>query len=234
MRHLTQNIAAVTNRLAAPLLLLALSASLLADAPFNGRDLTGWKTTTHPKQRSHWTAATAALDPADPRQLTTTPGSQLVNVRGYGLDLYTEKTYADVRIEAQVMVPKGANSGIYLMGEYEVQILDSYGVSKPGIGDMGAIYRSTPPTNPTYKQAGQWQTITIDFRAPRFDNSGRKTQNARFVKVTLNGKTIHANVDIAAPTPGGLTGKEQPAGPLLLEGKNGPVAFQSLRITPLP
>jgi hypothetical protein len=58
------------------------------------------------------------------------------------------------------------------------------------------------------KAPGEWQKFSIDFRAPKFDADGKKTANAKFVKIELNGQIIHENVEMKGPTPGGLTGKE--------------------------
>ena len=73
--------------------------------------------------------------------------------------------------------------------------------------------------------------VVIDFQAPRFKD-GKKVQNAKFVKVTLNGEVIHENVEMKSHTPGGLTGKEVPTGPLMFQGDHGPVAFRTIKITP--
>ena len=67
--------------------------------------------------------------------------------------------------------------------------------------------------------------------APRFDAAGKKTANAKFVKVVLNGATIHENVDTPAPT-GGELGPEVAKGPLMFQGDHGPVAFRNIKITP--
>jgi hypothetical protein len=154
---------------------------------------------------------------------------------GASWDFYSKAVYGDQKIEVEVMVPKGSNSGIYVMGEYEVQVLDSFGKdANPGPGDMGAIYGAQPPRSPKYLAPGQWNRYEIHFRAPRFDASGNKTANARFVKVVLNGQVIHEDVEMLGPTPGGVDGKEKPAGPIMFQGDHGPVAYRNLRITRLP
>jgi hypothetical protein len=129
------------------------------------------------------------------------------------------------------MVPKGSNSGIYLMGSYEVQILDSYGVKKVGPGDLGGLYGAAAPRVNASKKPGEWQKFVIEFQAPRFED-GKKTANAKFVKVTLNEQVIHENVEMKGVTGGNITGKEVPAGPLMFQGDHGPVAFRNIRITP--
>ena len=120
---------------------LAASVSRAADPiePFNGKDLTGWK--AKHADNTHWAAGTAALNPQNPGELKLAAGSgELVNTKGGGSDLYTEQKFGDGRYEVEVMVPKGSNSGIYLMGEYEIQVFDSFGKKDIGMGDMGAIY----------------------------------------------------------------------------------------------
>ncbi|MCS7090244.1 MAG: DUF1080 domain-containing protein [Verrucomicrobiota bacterium] len=206
--------------------------------PFNGRNLEGWKTRPEGNQRSYWTVGQAKLDPADPRRLVVEPGgNELINAvsgHGEGLDLYSEALHGDAIIRLEVMVPRESNSGIYVMGEYEIQVLDSFGrEQRPGPGDMGAIYGAQPPRRPKYKAPGEWNTYEIHWRAPRFDASGKKVTNARFEKVILNGVVIHENVEMPGPTPGGLDGREKPQGPLMFQGNHGPVAYRNLEILPL-
>ena len=207
--------------------------------PFDGTDLKGWKF-KGPKERSKWVVGRAVLDEKDPSKLKVTvippqadagpAARQLINA-GRGVDLYTEQKFGDCTIEVEFMVPKGSNSGIYLMGEYEVQILDSYGKKKVGPGDLGGLYGAAAPRVNAAKKPGEWQTFVIDFQAPRF-KGGKKVANARFLKVTLNGQVIHENVEMKSQTPGGLTGREGPTGPLLFQGDHGPVAFRTIKITP--
>jgi hypothetical protein len=150
---------------------------------------------------------------------------------GSGVDIYSEEKFGDCTIEIEFMVPKNSNSGIYVMGEYEVQILDSHGKDKVDKGDLGGIYNTAAPKVNASKAPGEWQTFVIEFQAPRFEN-GKKTANAKFVKVTLNGQVIHENVEVAGPTPSCLTGKEAPTGPLMIQGDHGPVAFRSIKVAP--
>jgi len=199
--------------------------------PFNGKDLAGWKAKG---KKNFWKVGTAKLDPANPSNLIVEPGgNELVNAGAHGVDLYSEVTYGDAVITLEVMVPKGSNSGIYVHGEYEIQVLDSYGKTKPGGGDMGAIYGARPPKDPVYRKHGEWSTYEIHWQAPKFDASGAKTANARFLKVILNGACIHENVEMPKQTPGGVDGKEKARGPLMFQGNHGPVAYRNIKITPL-
>jgi hypothetical protein len=128
------------------------------------------------------------------------------------------------------MVPKGSNSGVYVMGEYEVQVFDSYGKQKIGAGDLGGLYGAAAPKTNAAKAPGEWQKMVIEFQAPKFDGD-KKTANARFLKVTLNGEVIHENVEMKGPTPSGVSGKEATTGPLMFQGDHGAVAFRNIRIT---
>ena len=227
----------------APMLIFSLALSLCAataeeeSRPFNGKDLKGWAFQKSEKQKPHWKVGAASLHPEDPRMFRVAPdGDQLINdvaSQGQGVDIYSEPEYGDCVITLEVMVPKGSNSGIYVMGEYEVQVLDSYGNEKnPGPGDMGAIYGAKPPKDPVYRKPGEWSSFEIHFQAPRFDARGKKTQNARFLKVVLNGVAIQEDVEMKGPTPGGLTGKEHPKGPILFQGNHGPAAYRNIEIHP--
>lgn len=212
----------------------ALASAAEPVQPFNGKDLTGWKVKGDPK-KSFWTVGTAAVSPTDPKALVAQPaGSELINAGAHGLDLYSEAKFGDAAIEVEVMVPKGSNSGIYVMGEYEIQVLDSFGKEKLGMGDMGAIYSAAVPKVNASKAPGEWQKYLIEYVAPRFDAQGKKTANGRIVRIVLNGQVIHENVELPKQTPGGVTGKEVPKGPIMFQGNHGPVAYRNLKITPAP
>lgn len=195
--------------------------------------LDGWKYKGE-AEKSHWKAGTAALDSANPAALAYQEGGkELVNVQGRGVDIFTEQTFGDAVIELEVMVPKGSNSGIYVMGEYEIQVLDSYGKTQLGMGDMGAVYSMAVPKVNASKQPGEWQKYHIEYRAPKFDATGKKIANGVLVKVVLNGQVLHENLELTSQTPGGVTGKEAPRGPLMFQGDHGPVAYRNIRIKPL-
>jgi hypothetical protein len=200
--------------------------------PFNGKDLTGWKL-KGAAEKSKWKVGKASLDPAAQSKFVVTEGGELVNAQGGGVDLYSEARHGDAVIDVELMVPKGSNSGVYVMGEYEVQVLDSFGKEKMGTGDIGALYGAAPPRLNASKPPGEWQRLVIDFRAPKFGADGKKTANAVFVKVELNGQVIQENVEMKGPTPSGVAGKEAAEGPLMFQGDHGPVAFRNIKITPV-
>ena len=164
----------------------------------------------------------------------------LVNgAAGRTVNLITKDEYGDIEAHIEFMIPKGSNSGAYFMGRYEIQILDSYGVEKPKYGDCGGIYQrwadnmgfeGHAPQENASKAPGQWQSFDVIFRAPRFDKDGKKSANARFVKVVHNGKLIHENVDVTGPTRAATYDDEKATGPIMIQGDHGPVALRNFRV----
>jgi sugar phosphate isomerase/epimerase len=207
-----------------------------ATVVFNGKDLNGWEVKGD-KEKSKWIVGTAKISSENPKLLVNTGGSgEMINLatkHGDSLDIYSKAKFGDCRIDLQLMVPKGSNSGIYVMGEYEVQVLDSWDSVKMGPSDMGAIYGAAPPSVNACKEPGQWQKYIIEFLAPRFDVNGKKIENAKFLKVQLNGQILHRDLEMPSPTPGGLTGKEAAIGPIMFQGNHGPVAYRNIVVKPL-
>jgi hypothetical protein len=172
------------------------------------------------------------------------PGGIILNgPKGHTANLVTDRKFGDVELHLEFLISKGSNSGVYLQGLYEVQIKDSYGVEKPTVHDCGAIYErwkegkgvgGSAPLKNAARPPGQWQSYTIWFRAPRFDARGGKVENARFVKVLLNGVLVQSNVEIEGPTRASMVIPEAPTNPLMLQGDHGPVAFRRIYIRPLP
>jgi len=163
-------------------------------------------------------------------------------------ELVSKQEFGDIEVEVEFMIPKGSNSGIYLMQRYELQILDSYGKADSELkyGDNGGIYErwdetiegkdkgyeGTRPTTNASTAPGTWQTFLIGFRAPRFDADGKKIENAKFVQVEHNGVVIHQDVEVTGPTRGGLADPEVKTAPLAVQGDHGPVAFKKLLVRP--
>ncbi len=193
-------------------------------------------------------AAGVQAEIAQDEVLTTKDGSGiLVNLPGKtgAKDLFTKTTYGDADLELDYMMAKGSNSGIYLQGRYEIQLLDSWGTVNPKSGDNGGIYERWDDSKPEGQQGydghaprqnasrapGLWQHMKISFQAPRFDSNGQKISNARVLYVWLNGVLIQDNVELAGPTRGAFDNKEAATGPLRLQGDHGPVAFRNIRIT---
>ena len=167
-----------------------------------------------------------------------------------GKALSTAEEFGDMELHVEFLLAEKSNSGVYVMGRYEVQIFDSYGKTDEEIGkhDCGAIYErwneaepdktkrgyeGMPPKKNVTRPPGEWQSMDIVFRAPRFDTEGKKIANATFESVKLNGILLHENVSCTGPTRGGKEGKEAPVGPVVFQGDHGPVAFRNLWLRPL-
>jgi hypothetical protein len=188
------------------------------------------------------------LDPSNPKRLAAEPGIGIVynGPAGRANNLITKEQFADVEAHVEFLIPKGSNSGVKFEGVYEIQIFDSWGKTDLTGSDCGGIYpradllpryhyldEGHPPRVNAARSAGEWQTLDVIFRAPRFDASGKKVADARFDKVVLNGQVIHEDVAAATPTGNAWVRKETPRGPLLLQADHGPVAFRNVRIRPL-
>lgn len=222
---------------------LILSLSLMASAQeaksvFNGKDTEGWKL-RDAKLADTWVVApNVALSKDDAKKLVAAGEGAGVLFRqpiAHGTDIFTVEQYGDIELALEFMVPKSSNSGIYLMGQYEVQVLDSFGKpdDKLSQGDVGAIYSAAKPSKNASKEPGTWQTFEIVFRAPRFGADGKKTENAKFLSVKLNGVEIQKDVEVKGPTGGQLPGGEKATGPLMFQGDHGIVAFRNVKIKPV-
>jgi len=185
----------------------------------------------------------ATMDPQNEKALKGSEGKGVVlnGPKGNTNHLLSAIEHGDVVAHVEFKVPKGSNSGVYFMGRYEIQVFDSFGIEKPeypGSG-CGGIYERwindkgfeghDPMVNAS-KPAGEWQTYDVVFRAPRFDADGKKTENARFVRVVHNGKVVHENVEVTGPTRAAAFEDEKPLGPLMLQGDHGPVAYRNVTV----
>jgi len=155
-----------------------------------------------------------------------------------GSSLVTKQDFGDCTIHVEFRCPfkpdargqERGNSGVYVMGRYEIQVLDNFG-DKPAWNLCGGIYKEAVPlVNACYPPLS-WQTYDIDFTAAKFDASGKKTQNAR-ITVKQNGVVIHNNVELSHPTPGGVSGTDAPKGPLLLQNHHNAVDYRNIWIVP--
>jgi hypothetical protein len=168
----------------------------------------------------------------------------LVNgTEGRTKHLVTKGEWGDIKAKVEWMVPQGSNSGVYLQGRYEIQVLDSWGVEEPKHSDAGGIYQrwnrqtesgyeGIPPKVNASKKPGEWQSFEIWFRAPRFDADGKKTAPAAFVKVLHNGQLVHDYTELSGPTRSAMFGNEKAKGPLMLQGNHGPVAYRNIQMVP--
>ncbi|MCO6045271.1 DUF1080 domain-containing protein [Aeoliella sp. ICT_H6.2] len=188
---------------------------------------------------------------AEGKGLSASPGRGVVAAtKRVGANLRTSEKFGDCKVELEFLIGKGSNSGVKLQSRYEVQIYDSHGRDNPTAKDCGGVYphwlyrqdggglnyidEGFPPLVNAAKPAGEWQTLEIVFRAPRFSADGKKIKNARFDSVVLNGKVVQEKVELTSPT-GHAKNPLPPTAkaPLYLQMDHGPVAFRNVRVTPL-
>lgn len=205
-----------------------------------GQGLAGW----HAAESEWVNVGEVRLNPLAPKFLVTEEGSGiLVNgPTGRTSNLFSDLEHGDVVAHVEFMVPQGSNSGVYFQGRYEIQVLDSWRVEKLKYGDCGGIYQRwskgggfeghAPRINAS-RPPGAWQSFDVVFRAPRFDEGGKKVANARFVKVVHNGVVVHENVEVTGPTRAAGFSDEKATGPLMLQGDHGPVAYRNVWIEPI-
>ncbi|MDX2153492.1 MAG: DUF1080 domain-containing protein [Bryobacteraceae bacterium] len=210
-----------------------------------GRDFKGWL--PERARPSEWIAAHAIYwDPLkSPKALSAIggPGDRILNgPKGNTANLVTAQKFGDMELYVEFMVPQGSNSGVYLHGLYEVQVFDSYGKPAVNTTDAGAIYHrwinekpvggSAPKVNAA-RRPGEWQSYQIWFRGPRFDAAGKKTENARFLRVLHNGVLVQENVEVDGGTRAHMDIPEAAANPVMLQGDHGPVAYRNIYWRPL-
>jgi hypothetical protein len=155
---------------------------------FNGRDLSSWRGGSGGPAK--WIVRDGYVE--------VVPGSG---------DMETADKFGDAQLHIEWATPavvKGedqerGNSGVFLMGHYEVQVLDSYDNKTYYHGQAGAVYKQYAPLVNVSRKPGEWQTYDIIFHAPRFDEQGKVVDRAR-VTVLHNGVLIQNNVEIYGNT----------------------------------
>jgi hypothetical protein len=212
-----------------------------------GRDLSGWHGQTQGENR--WLTTTGILwerllGPTRLRPIPgPVPGGTILNGTGSTVNLVTDEKFGDIELYLEFMIAKGSNSGVYLHGLYEVQVFDSWGSTEPmTTSDGGAIYHrwidsqgvgGSAPSRNASRRPGEWQSYQIWFRGPRFDPAGKKTENARFLRVLHNGLSVQNNVDLDGPTRAAMNLPEAATNPIMLQGDHGPVAYRNIYVRPL-
>lgn len=210
---------------------------------FNGHDLTGWH--AQDGKESTWLTTRGILWERllGPTRLAALPaaGDRMLNgPQGRTANLVTDEKFGDTELYLEFMIPKGSNSGVYLQGLYEIQVFDSYGSTEPmKSSDCGGIYHrwidgkgvggSAPRVNAS-RRPGEWQSFQVWFRAPRFDSAGKKTENAKFIRVLHNGILIQEDVEAEGPTRAHMNIPEASGNPLMLQGDHGPVAYRNIYV----
>ena len=189
---------------------------------FDGKNLDQWVSRNDPKKPATWKLVEGAA------------------VQVHGGDIITRQTFGGhfkLQVEFRVpYMPKAAgqgrgNSGVYVQGRYEVQVLDSYGLDSQD-NDCGSIYGIAKPLVNACKAPTVWQGYDIEFRAPKFE-AGKKTEPGR-ISVLHNGIKIHDDVKLTKDnTTAGLGGDPSTPGPILLQDHGNPVQFRNIWLLPI-
>jgi hypothetical protein len=185
----------------------------------------------------------AAWQRRDPKQRDTPVGWKVADgamevVPGTG-DIVTKQAFKDFQMHLEFRTPfmpeareqARGNSGVYLQGRYEVQVLDSYGL-KGEDNECGGIYKLAAPRMNMCAPPGQWQTYDVTFHAPRFDVEGKKVKDA-VVTVMHNGVAIHEDLDVPEPTAGGVENDVQLPGGILLQDHGNLVQYRNIWLVEL-
>jgi hypothetical protein len=155
-------------------------------------------------------------------------------------DVQTKESFGDCQLHIEFREPsppKGedqdrGNSGVFLMGEYEIQVLDSYNSKTYADGQAAAVYGQYPPLVNASRAPGEWQTYDIIWHGPRFDASGKLTRPAH-VTVIHNGVLVQDNVELTGPTGHHVRPPYKPGpdkAPLALQDHNHPVRYRNIWI----
>jgi hypothetical protein len=190
---------------------------------FDGKDLSKW----------------VSRDGRSPARWDIVPGGAMQVKPGTG-DIMTREEFGSFQLHIEFKIPNmphargqaRGNSGVYLHGLYEIQVLDSYQNQTYGKGGCGAIYGIKDPDKNMAKPPEQWQTYDITFIAPKFDDAGNLVAKPR-VTVRWNGVLVHDNVEIPQITAGGISDRMRKTGPILLQDHGDPVQYRNIWIRPL-
>jgi len=155
------------------------------------------------------------------------------------MNILTKREFGDVQLHIEFQIPPKTdedghghgNSGVYLHGDYEIQVIDSHGHTPDTNASCGAIYGQVAPMVDASLPSGKWQSLDVLFRAPEYDGEGKCVKKAR-LSVVQNGIWIHHDVAVD-PTPGGLTEQFRRTGPLWLQHRGHPVRYRNIWIREL-
>ena len=165
-----------------------------------GTDLSNWKL-RNPSGKNSWKIKDGVLINQPP-----------------GVDIMTTQTFNDFKLHIEFTLAEHSNSGIYLRGRHEIQLLDGPD-QEPESHNCGGVYGFIDPSEIVVKPTGEWNVMDVTFVG-------------RMVNVVLNGVTIIDNTEIPGITGGAINCNEAEPGPIMLQGDHGAVSFRNIVITP--
>lgn len=177
---------------------------------FNGRNLDGWRL-SNPKKRNGWSVVDGVLS-------NETPKTDFSAYGEYG-NLRTDREFEDFRLTLDYRVEAGGNSGVYLRGMYEAQVVDRDSKMQ-GISGPGAIFGQIAPTHNAGKPGGEWNRYDL-------------TLVDRHITVVLNGKKVIDNQPVIGCTGGGLSADDTKPGPIFLQGDHTSVQYRNIVLYPV-
>jgi len=191
-------------------------------------DTTGQKHFRHAKGEAAWRSLPGGILEIDPTKGSLFTRQAFTDLRGY---LEFRHAY-----NSESLGPRRGNSGLYLFNTYEVQLVDSFGLP-PSETSAGSVYHIAAPQFAASAPPLEWQSVEFSFRAPRFDATGKKTENAR-LSLRFNGVLVHDDLEIPNPTAGSVAGGralEDPAPPqpLMLQNHGNRLQFRNIWILPV-
>ncbi len=177
---------------------------------FNGKDLSGWTLHEHEKKNG-WSVEDGVLK-------NTTPKTDFSATGDYA-NLKTEAVFEDFWLHIEFLVEEQRNSGVYLRGMYEAQVVDRDSRMQ-GLQGVGAIFGMIEPSKNAGKPGGQWQTYDI-------------TLVDRHVTVVLNGEKVIDNQPVTGPTAGAVHTNPAEPGPIYLQGDHTNVSYRDIYLAPV-
>ncbi len=170
---------------------------------FNGKDTAGWHL-RNPQGHNSWSVEHGILKNVVPKG-------------AHGTDLVSDAKFLNFTVRFEFTIPDGSNSGFYLRGRQEIQLLGDYASGAASITGNGSIYNFKAPDKSVSKPGDQWQTVEATVIGNR-------------ITVVMNGVKTHDNIECNRPTGGELDNKVDQPGPIMLQGDHGSVSFRNILI----
>ena len=196
-----------------------------------------WGAPDHDWNGEGWTLANAELEGEDHSsfQLSEGDGAYVPEAAAETARLMSRWSFEDTETSLQFKLAEGAGGTLWLQGRYGLELLDETDLAKGGEPSSGRLaggsgFAGKAPDRKAVRRAGDWNRLDVRFRAPRFDESGAKTEKARILRVLMNNQLLHQDVEVDGPSDGAPLDSEAKVGPLVLQGGEAGFALSSVRV----